>query len=73
MPANLFKAYTSAKTMGVPLIICGGNATEASVSVIKDMTKRSIGLSKALIFGDIGEENARVLQNAGVSMEEVTQ
>jgi len=73
VPANLFKAYTSAKTRGVPLIICGGNATEASVSVIKDMTKRSIGLSKAQIFGDIGEENARALQNAGVSMEEVTQ
>jgi hypothetical protein len=72
-PVNIFKAYQLAKSEGVPLIICSGNVTEAAVSVIRDMTKRSIGLSKAKTLGDIGEENARALQNAGVSIEEVTQ
>jgi len=70
-PVDIFKAYQLAKSEGVPLIICSGNVTEAAVSVIKDMTKRSIGLSKAKTLGDIGEENARALQDAGVSMEEV--
>lgn len=70
-PVDIFEAYQLAKSEGVPLIICSGNVTEAAVSVIRDMTKRSIGLSKAKILGDIGEENARALQDAGVSMEEV--
>jgi hypothetical protein len=46
--------------------------SEVAKSAIYEMTKRNVTLSKALIVGEIGDENARVLQDAGISMEEVT-
>jgi hypothetical protein len=57
---------------GKPLVICEGSVNEIAKSAIKDLTKRNITLSKAFVVGDIGDENARALQDAGVLMEEVT-
>ena len=71
-PVNVFRAYQLAKTESLPLVICEGSVSQAAKSAIYEMTKRNVTLSKALIVGEIGDENARVLQDAGISMEEVT-
>ncbi len=71
-PVNVFRAYQLAKTESLPLVICEGSVNQAAKSAIYEMTKRNVTLSKALIVGEIGDENARVLQDAGISMEEVT-
>ncbi len=72
-PVDIFRAYQVAKMGGLPLVVCEGNITEAAKSAIDELTKRNVTLSKALTVGVIGEETARALQEAGVSMEEVTQ
>jgi len=70
-PVDIFRAYQVAKNGSLPLIICEGNVTEATRYAIKDLTKRNVTLSKALIVGDILEANSRALQDAGVLMEKV--
>ncbi len=70
---DIFKAYQVAKLGNLPLVVCEGNVTQAAKSAIVELTKRNVNLTKALAVGTIGEESARALQEAGVSMEEVTQ
>ena len=72
-PVHIFRAYQVAKMGGLPLVVCEGSVTEAAKAAIKELTKRNVTLSKALRVGEIGEETTRALQDAGVSMEEVTQ
>jgi putative cell wall-binding protein len=71
-PVDIFRAYQLAKTEALPLVICDGSVNQAARSAIYEMTKRNVTLSKALTVGEIGDENARVLQDIGISMEEVT-
>jgi putative cell wall-binding protein len=71
-PIDIFRGYQLAKTQGLPLVICDGNVNQAVKSAIIEMTKRNVTLSKALTVGEIGDENTKVLQDAGISMEEVT-
>ncbi|VVB67998.1 Uncharacterised protein [uncultured archaeon] len=70
---DIFRAYQVAKIGGLPLVVCKGSVTEVAKATIKELTKRKIPLSKALTIGEIGDETARALQEAGVSMEEVTE
>ena len=71
-PVDIFRAYQLAKTESVPLVICKGSVNEAAKSAIIEMTKRNVTLSKALIVGEIGDDNAKALQDAGILMEKVT-
>ena len=71
-PADIFRAYQVAKMTGAPMVVCEGNVTENASAAIKEMTKRNVTLSKALIVGEIGVEYTKPLQDAGVSTEEVT-
>jgi len=70
-PADVFRAYQAAKIGRLPLIISEGNVTTAARTAIVDMTKRKVPLAKAFVAGDIGEESARALQEAGVLQEKV--
>jgi len=69
---DIFRAYQAARMRGLPLVVCEGSVTATAKAAIKELTKRHVALSKALTIGDIGEETIRALQEAGVSMEEVT-
>jgi hypothetical protein len=71
-PASIFRAYQLAKINGLPLVVSVGNVTERAKSIIKEMTRRNTPLSKALAVGEIGNESSKALQDAGVSIEEVT-
>ena len=71
-PADIFRAYQVAKMDGMPMVVCEGGVTEAANGAIKEMTKRNTTLSKALTVGKIGVEYTKALQDAGVSIEEVT-
>jgi hypothetical protein len=54
------------------MMVCEGGVTEAANAAVKEMTKRNTTLSKALIVGKVGVEYTKALQDAGVSIEEVT-
>ena len=71
-PADIFRSYQAAKMGGMPMMVCEGGVTEAANAVVKEMTKRNTTLSKALIVGKVGVEYTKALQDAGVSIEEVT-
>jgi putative cell wall-binding protein len=71
-PADIFRSYEVARLGGMPMIVCQGNVTEAASFAIKEMTKRNTTLSNALIVGKVGVEYTKSLQDAGVSIEEVT-
>ena len=71
-PSDIFRSYQIAKMGGMPMIICEGGVTEAANAAVKEMTKRNTTLSRALIVGKVGVEYTKALQDAGVSIEEVT-
>jgi hypothetical protein len=71
-PADIFRSYQAAKMGGMPMMVCEGGVTEAANAAVKEMTKRNTTLSKALIVGKVGVEYTKALQDAGVSIEEVT-
>ncbi len=70
--ADVFRAYQIARMGGLPMVVCEGNVTEASKAAIEEMTRRNETLSKALTIGKIEEKYTKALQEAGVSLEEVT-
>ena len=71
-PADLFRAYQAARISGLPIVVCAGGVTENAGAAIKEMTKRNVSLSRALIVSEIGEEYTKQLHDAGVVTEEVT-
>ncbi len=71
-PTDIFRSYQVAKMGGMPMIVCEGGVTEAASAAIKEMTRRNTTLSDALIVGKVGMEYTKALQDAGVSIEEVT-
>ncbi|MDD1734756.1 MAG: hypothetical protein LUP01_03885, partial [Methanothrix sp.] len=71
-PADLFRAYQAARISGLPIVVCAGGVTENSGAAIKEMAKRNVSLSRALIVSEIGEEYTKQLHDAGVVTEEVT-
>jgi len=56
----------------LPIVVCAGGVTENTGTAIKEMTKRNLSLSRALIVSEIGEEYTKQLHDAGVVTEEVT-
>jgi hypothetical protein len=54
------------------MVLCEGGVTGAANDAITEMTRRNTTLSKALTVGKIGVEYTKALQDAGVSIEEVT-
>jgi len=65
---ELFGAYQEAGWRKVPLIICGSNLSEESISVLEDLMCR--GLSKALIWGEVGDDLIRFLEDEGLVVED---
>jgi hypothetical protein len=70
-PADIFRAYQTAMTSGIPIVICQGNVTEKAIDTIKEMAKRHIPLTSALYTGDIEAKYIKPLQDAGIKTEEV--
>ena len=71
LPADIFRAYQKARMAGAPIVVCKGNVTENVNTVIAEMTKRNVTLSRALLVGEIGAEYTKPLQSAGIKTEEV--
>jgi putative cell wall-binding protein len=71
LPADIFRAYEKARIAGAPIIVCEGDVKEKVNTVIAEMTKRNVTLSKALLVGEIGAEYTKPLQSAGIITEEV--
>lgn len=70
---EIFRAYREAQIRNAPLAICDGNITGTTKSMIADLTKRNITLSKILVMHDIGESNRKALADIKVSVEAVGQ
>ncbi|MDQ1261141.1 MAG: hypothetical protein QG575_322 [Euryarchaeota archaeon] len=70
-PADIFRAYQTAKMAGAPIVVCKGDVTDDAKAAIAEMTKRNITLSRAFLLGEIGAEYTKPLQDAGIKTEEV--
>lgn len=68
---QIFKAYREAEIRNIPMAVCGGNMTDATKSVISNLTKRNTKLTKVLLIGNISEDNKKALTSMGISIEEV--
>ena len=68
LPADIFRAYQVASMTGLPIVVCEGNVTAGARDAIQEMTGRNISLSEAITVGNIGENYARPLIDAGISM-----
>ena len=67
---EVFKAYMEARDRVIPLVICGSDLSEGSASVAEELASK--GLSKAWIWGKVGETVIQTLEGMGISTEEVT-
>ncbi len=70
---DIFRAYQEARTQNVPLVICDENLSNTTKSIISDLTKRKIKLSKVLTVGGLSEDARKALTDMGISVEEVKQ
>lgn len=70
--ADIFRAYKIAMNEGLPMVVCRGNVTGASIEAIEDMTRRNTTLSRAMVVGRVGEDYTEALSEAGVLLEEVS-
>lgn len=68
LPADIFRAYQVASMTGLSIVVCEGNVTAGARDAIEEMTGRNISLSEAITVGNIGENYARPLSDAGISM-----
>ena len=70
--ADIFKAYQIAMDEGLPMVVCKGNVTTASIEAIEEMTRRNTTLSQAIVVGRVEEDYIKALREAGVLLEEVS-
>lgn len=70
-PSDIFRAYSQARTLGIPMIVCQGNVTEEAKAAIKGMAEQNVTLTRAFYVGDIDAEYKKPLQDAGIEIEEV--
>lgn len=70
--ADIFRAYQIAMDEGLPMVVCRGNVTSASIEAIEEMTRRNTTLSRATVVGRVEEDYTKALQEMGVLLEEVS-
>lgn len=70
--ADIFRAYKIAMNEGLPMVVCRGNVTGASIEAIEEMTRRNTTLSRAMVVGRVEEDYTEALREAGVLLEEVS-
>ncbi len=70
--ADIFRSYQIAIKEDLPLVVCQGNVTLASIDAIKEMTGRNTTLSQATVVGEVKEDYTKALRDAGVLLEEVS-
>ena len=70
-PTDVFRAYQIAKIGDLPLVVSDGKLNAATKSIMENMTKRDIALSKIVSIGEVDPETAKVLQGLNISIEEV--
>jgi hypothetical protein len=68
---DIFHAYQKAEELNYPLAIGDYALSNDSRSILMDLGKRSIKLSKALIVGKIPADTNKTLEEMGISIEEV--
>ena len=68
---DIFHAYQEAEEFNYPLAIGDSALNNDSRSILMDLGKRSIKLSKALIVGKIPADTNKTLEEMGISIEEV--
>ncbi|MCJ7445370.1 MAG: hypothetical protein MUO26_12750 [Methanotrichaceae archaeon] len=67
---DIFKAYQEAKIRNLPMVIFDSTMTNATTTIVNDLTKRKNKLNKAVVVGNIGENNLKTLEDMGISIEE---
>jgi len=70
-PADVFKSYRYARLNGLPMVICDGELNSATLSVIENLTRRNVTLSKILTVGEIGNGTAKALAGMNITTEVV--
>jgi putative cell wall-binding protein len=70
---DIFRAYQEARSQDFPLVICDSPMTNATRSIVQDLTKRRVSLSRALVVGKVPEDTVKVLKDLGISIKEVAQ
>ncbi len=68
-PADVFRAYRYARINALPMVICDGELDSATQSVIENMARRNVTLSKVLTVGNVSERAAKALEDMNISME----
>jgi hypothetical protein len=68
-PADVFRAYRYARLNGLPIVICDGELNGATLSVIEDLTRRNVTLSKVLTVGEMNEGTAKALAGMNITTE----
>ncbi len=68
-PADVFRAYRYARINGLPMVICDGKPNDAALTVIENLTRRNVTLSKVLTVGEVGEGTSKALAGMNISME----
>jgi hypothetical protein len=68
---DVFRAYQEAKGRNFPLAIYDAPLNDASRSILMELSKRSVRLSRAIIVGTISEDTIKTLGELGISIEEV--
>ena len=69
---DIFRAYKIAMDGDLPLVVCRGNVTPASLDAIKEMITRNSSLSRAMIVGRVEGNYTESLKEAGLQLEEVS-
>lgn len=70
--ADVYRAYQIAMNEELPIVVCRGNVTSASIDAIKDMTRLNKTLTRATVVGRVNENFTKPLRDAGVLLEEVS-
>jgi putative cell wall-binding protein len=70
-PVDIFRAYQIARMDNLPLVVSDGKMNAGIKSIMENMTKRDIALSKIVSVGEVDKETAKALQGLNISIEEV--
>jgi hypothetical protein len=70
---DVFRAYQEARILNFPLIISDHPFTSTEKSIVQDLTKRNVSLSKAMTVGKIADDTVKALKDMGITVEGVTE
>ena len=70
--ADIYRAYQIAMNESLPMVVCRGNVTPASLEAIEEMTESNTSLTQVTVVGRVEDDYTKALREAGVLLEEVS-